>query len=312
MPGQRKGVKINLADANDAVVEQAIRQYGEVSISDTYPSRQTNEAIKQKDQQIEGIKNSHNNEISQLHITYQGQLAQRESEIESIKKQQSGSKKQVSELNKQLEKINERLQKSDDKLKQIKDLVSDVTPSYGFSGNNQGWTPTNHGRKNKDYDQHKDPWWDKWLFPALSVLTILIIAGTSIFVYRSCFNQKENETEVVDNTPTIENNTIYENANTSETMPDNLRIDIQEFSGNNDTCNIGDKIHVSLKSGNNLATVKGKFVSVGDPLGLEISPLNTNGIIEVIIKKSGKQLIDYQDEQGKTLLDGGPRAIIVK
>lgn len=312
VPGQRTGVKINLADANDATVEQAIRQYGEVSISDIYPSKQTNDAIKQKDQQIEGIKSSHNNEISQLHTTYQGQLAQRETEIEAIKKQQSGSKKQVSELTKQLNEAKEKLKKCDDKLKQIKNLVSDIPPSYGFSGNNPGGIPTNPGREDKDDDQHKDPWWDKWLFPALSLLTLLIIAGTSIFVYKSCFNQKENETEVVGDTTSIENDSIYENVNTTETKLENLRIDIQELSGNNDTCKVGDMIHVSLKSGNNPVAAKGKFVSVGDPLGLEISPLNPNGIIEVTIRKPGKQIIDFQDEQGKTLLDGGPRTIIVK
>ena len=309
-PSQRKRVKLNLSDATDAAVEQCFAKYGEVSISDVYPSFKATEAIKNKKQEIEGVKSSQRNEIDKIKTKYQTLLNAREDEIASIKRQQSGSTNQVQSLKEQLDDTRAKYNKVNGMISQIKEIIGGVEticpPTVKKPTSPTGMEDKNRSHNGVYLNDGVNK--KKWVFSALIALFVMIVLAATPYLYKSCSHSKDVNTEQIDSNST-DVDPIYESDEVPKVDNSTLWIDIREFkSGVKEVFNVGDKIHVKIKG--NPEDIIGKFVSILP--GLEIGDEGLDGKTEITITQPGDLMLDYQDSQGRSLLKCGARTVKVR
>lgn len=309
-PSQRKRVKLNLSDATNAAVEQCFAKYGEVSISDVYPSFKTAEALKKKKQEIDAINSSHKNEIDKIKTKYQTLLNAREEEIVTLKRQQSGPTKQVQSLKEQLDAERAKYNKVNGMISKIKEIIGDVEPICPPTVK-KPTTPTGVEDKNRShYGGYLNDGVNKkkWVLSALIALCIAIVFAASVYLYKSCSHSKEENTEQIDSNST-DVDSIYVSNEVPRVDNSTLWIDIREFqSGVKEVFNVGEKIHVKIKD--NPEDVIGRFVSIIP--GLDIGEESTDGRTEITITQPGDLMLDYQDDQGRSLLKDGARTVKAK
>ena len=309
-PSHRKSFKLNLSDATDTAVEHCFTKYGEVSISDVYPSFKTGEAIKKKNQEMEGVKSSLSNEINRIKTKYQSLLNAREEELAAMKKQQSSPTKQVQSLKEQLDNTKAKYNTVNSMISQIKVIIGGVEPICSPTVK-EPTTPTDvEDKKRSHYGGYHNESVNKkkWVLSALIALCIMIVLASTPYLYKSCSHSKEEKTENTDSNP-AEGDSIYDSNEVPGLDNSTLWIDIREFkSGVKEVFNVGDKIYVKIKD--NPDGLTGRFVSILP--GLDIGEERQDGRTEVTITRPGDLMLDYQDDQGRSLLKDGARIVKVK